>query len=275
MRIKRNNFLGLSFSQNESYSKIRHDLYQDRLSEIKKLSKNDDEVEKYSNDIASLLSQEGNKNYLITQSSMGIINGIKIDGDKIDGKVFKGLPLNKKITILLGERLFFRYHIKEDNIFCISVHSDPLDYINNQISYITFRINTKDGTFSENIFQDGNAYSQIGMTTTKGKFMKWFSMFLKTLIYLEFSELNTVILKNGSKHGTKKAGKYLNESGEEVVIVDSTWNKTIIRVEEFGVSGHLRLQPFGKGRINRKLIYVSDYIKKGYVRNAKKQLVNG
>ena len=65
------------------------------------------------------------------------------------------------------------------------------------------------------------------------------------------------------------------ENGEEVVVVDSTWNKTIIRVGEFGVSGHLRLQPFGKGRTNRKLIYVSDYMKKGYVRNAKKQVVNG
>lgn len=209
MRIKRNNFLGLSFSKDERYSKMRHDLYQERLNEIKKLSKNDDEVEKYSNDIASILSQEGNKNYLITQSSMGIINGIKIDGDKIDRKVFKGLPLNKKITILLGGRLFFRYHIKEDNIFCISVKSDPLDPINNEISYITFRINTKDGTLSENIFQDGNDYSQIGMTTRKEKFTKWFSMFLKTLIYLEFSELNTVILKKRIQTRNKKGGKIL------------------------------------------------------------------
>ena len=274
MRIKRSNFLGLAFSGDGQYSKIREDIYQDRLREIKKLSKNAEDVEKYSNDVASLLSQDGNKNYLMTQSSMGIIDGIKIDEGKIDGKVFKGLPLNKKITILAGERTFFRYHVKEDNIFCISVNSKPVNDTHNEISYVTFRINTKDGTFSENLFQDWDRGSQIGMRT-KGKFMTWFTMFLKALIYLEFSELDTVILKNGSKHGTKKAGKYLNESGEEVVVVDSTWNKTIIRVGEFGVSGHLRLQPFGKGRTNRKLIYVSDYMKKGYVRNAKKQVVNG
>jgi hypothetical protein len=122
--------------------------------------------------------------------------------------------------------------------------------------YTTFRINTENGNVSL-------------PNTDKQETLDLFKRFIQYLTFLEFSELETVTLKPNGKIGTKKEGKYLNESKNDVTIVDSTWNKTIVRVGGFGVVGHLRLQPIGQGRNNRKLIYISEYHKKGYVRNAK------
>lgn len=54
-------------------------------------------------------------------------------------------------------------------------------------------------------------------------------------------------IAHNSKIGTRKDGRYFNESREDIVIVDSTWNKIMVKTGEFGVSGHLRFQPSGEG----------------------------
>jgi hypothetical protein len=279
MKIKKDKILGLNFFSSPNYSEIIDKIYEDRLKQINLLVSEEKEREKYTNDVLGILSREENRNYLPAPSTFEIIDNIKISEGKIDGTFFKGLPVNKKVTILFAERFFFRYYVREDSIFFISVSSIPIDDTKNEVSYNTFRINTKDGTFSQNAFEEDAftaARDQVGMVSASGrKFSSHFLGFLRHLIFLEFSELETVFLKNGSKYGTKKQGKYVNESGNDIVIVDSTWNKTIIRVGEFGVRGHFRLQAFGSGRSSRKLIYVADFIKKGYVRNSKKQLIDG
>jgi hypothetical protein len=91
--------------------------------------------------------------------------------------------------------------------------------------------------------------------------------------FLEFAELETVTL-SGKPNEAKRAKigdeKYLNLMDVPVEIIDSRWFRKISRDEEFGVSGHFRLQPYGPGRTQRKLIYINDFIKKGYHREAKK-----
>ena len=51
--------------------------------------------------------------------------------------------------------------------------------------------------------------------------------------------------------------------------LDASWYTTIIRSEGFGVRGHFRLQPCGPGRTEKKLVYINEYRKHGYVRRAK------
>lgn len=53
-------------------------------------------------------------------------------------------------------------------------------------------------------------------------------------------------------------------------ILDSRWFTTIVRSEGFKVRGHFRFQACGPGMKERKLIYVDDYQKNGYVSIAKK-----
>ena len=50
---------------------------------------------------------------------------------------------------------------------------------------------------------------------------------------------------------------------------DCSWYTTIVRNEGFSVRGHFRLQPCGKGKQDKKLIYIHEFQKHGYVRRAR------
>ena len=94
------------------------------------------------------------------------------------------------------------------------------------------------------------------------------------LIFIEFSDLTEVLLKPNQSICTKKQGKYLNDSKNNFILVDSKWNNIIISSGVFGVSGHFRLQRVGKDKQEVKLIYIKEFVKNGYVRGLKKQQLN-
>ena len=48
-----------------------------------------------------------------------------------------------------------------------------------------------------------------------------------------------------------------------------TYFTKLIRTGEFGVSGHFKVQHFGVGNNEAKIIYVDNYKKGGYTRGAK------
>lgn len=88
---------------------------------------------------------------------------------------------------------------------------------------------------------------------------------IKCLIFLKLTDPEIIRLAAGKKVGTRKKGHY-NATSLPVVIVDSTWNKYIIRTEGFGVSGHFRMQRCGPGNAELKLTWIKPYQKHGYVR---------
>jgi len=94
--------------------------------------------------------------------------------------------------------------------------------------------------------------------------------FVKLLTFTELSELETVILPPNTSVGTKKQGKYLNQSNSKITIVDSTWNKVLIKGDSFRVSGHLRLQRYGENLSKVKLIFIDEFEKSGYTKNSLK-----
>lgn len=55
----------------------------------------------------------------------------------------------------------------------------------------------------------------------------------------------------------------------QVDILSCSWYTTIVRKEGFNVRGHFRLQPCGRGRSERKLIYINEFKKNGYIRRAR------
>lgn len=54
-----------------------------------------------------------------------------------------------------------------------------------------------------------------------------------------------------------------------VTYYDCSWYTTIVHTGDFSVRGHWRLQPYGAGRAQKKLIYIHEFQKHGYVRKAK------
>lgn len=59
------------------------------------------------------------------------------------------------------------------------------------------------------------------------------------------------------------------KTNQKLNYYDCTWYTTIIRTEGFSVRGHFRLQPCGKGKQDKKLIYIHEFQKHGYVRRAR------
>lgn len=91
----------------------------------------------------------------------------------------------------------------------------------------------------------------------------------KFLCFFFLTDNNEEIIKPGASHGTRKAGKIINHFNFPITIVNSKWNTTVIRTEAFGVRGHFRIQPCGKGRMDYELIFIAPYQKNGYIRRAK------
>ncbi len=257
MKIQPHNYLGLMFT-----TEMRERIFAKQKTIIDE-PKYEDVGKQAEQDIANLLNDDNNVNYLMTAPSLGISHKIRIDEDKFDYKIFRGLTVGKKITILINNVIFYRYLVTPTGILCIWVTMEIAPQIvdgaeHKKVQYTTFKIDT----------EDGSIFFPNEVDPFKSQYFKWF---LQQIIFLEFSDLETVTLKPNMKVGTKKQGNYLNGSKHNVVIVDSTWNKIMIRAGEFAVQGHLRLQPYGVGREHKKLIYISEFTKNGYVRNAKKQ----
>ena len=59
------------------------------------------------------------------------------------------------------------------------------------------------------------------------------------------------------------------KTNQKIDYYDCNWYTTIVRNEGFNVRGHFRLQPYGVGRKEKKLIYIHEFQKHGYVRRAR------
>lgn len=248
MIVRKDNQLGLNFTQ-----EIRDEFY--AIHHKKYFAQHPPEfVKPFIDQWKWLLSDDKNKNLLFSKTALEISDKIKVD--KFKPSILK-IKSEKKFTFLIDGNSFYRVCLKSDDIFAIYVQK----HNNNYLTYDAFKILPEQDIVSYHRSED---------------YMKdeVFVRFLKMLIFTEYSETKEVLLKPNHKHGTRAEGKYINETSKDFIIVDSSWNKTIIKKDAFGVVGHFRLQPFGKDRQERKLIYISEFFKNGYVRGAKKDKLN-
>lgn len=100
---------------------------------------------------------------------------------------------------------------------------------------------------------------------------KHFAEFLKLLIFIEYSDVEEINMNPNQTYGTRKQGKFLNETDKNFIIVDSAWNKIIINTGKFGVSGHPRYL-LRDGGI--KVVYIKEYTKNGYTRGFRKSQID-
>lgn len=117
---------------------------------------------------------------------------------------------------------------------------------------------------------EGNHREVVGEIYKKLVTADGFAIVISALMFMQFSELEVRVVNGNSKANSVGSNKekVVNESEFKVKILDSTWFVTTIRSDGFKVSGHFRWQPFGPGRTEKKLIYISDFEKEGYTRKA-------
>lgn len=98
-----------------------------------------------------------------------------------------------------------------------------------------------------------------------------FSVFVdifSLILFMKYCQVETKVIEGQSKaHHVGR--KYVNETMQKIEILDSTWFTTIIKSEGFKVGGHFRMQPFGPGFCDKKLIWIDPFEKTGYTRKAK------
>lgn len=97
--------------------------------------------------------------------------------------------------------------------------------------------------------------------------------FVKLLLFVKLSEPEYVFLKPNEKIKKDigligKDNKLINESGKDVVLINTLWNKIVVS-SGFRVRGHVRIQPFGpKNNPYYKLIWIDDFEKQGYIKSS-------
>lgn len=97
------------------------------------------------------------------------------------------------------------------------------------------------------------------------------STFLLIAIISLFREYANVDVKHLNKKtgGTIFNCVYSNDTEKNIKVLDSTWFTTLVKSEGFKVRGHFRLQPKKhKGKWTKELIWISEFQKNGYIREA-------
>lgn len=124
-----------------------------------------------------------------------------------------------------------------------------------------------------------NAF-EFGLEMEHGKYyfpkdcQKEFSQMMQVLTFVELGDIEVVTLqKNQNNGGEKGKDKVHNASRNTVYVVDSSWNKLIIRTDGFAVRGHFRLQPCGINHMDRKLMWINAFEKHGYTRRPRAEIV--
>lgn len=206
----------------------------------------------------STLSPTNNTNYYVTDTVIEKLDILKVtkkntgDGENFNYTVFDEIANCKKTFIFSGNRLL-RLKI-DDNYMQFCFLTSTITEKGPYIKWVLFHINKKTGTLSCN-FLDKDV-------------LEVETLVYKLLCFVFLSENEEIIISPGSRYGTKKTGKIINEFKFPVTIINSKWNITSIRSEEFLVRPHLALRYFGSGRTKWKMVYINEYKKNGYTRPA-------
>lgn len=88
-------------------------------------------------------------------------------------------------------------------------------------------------------------------------------------LFINYAEVEKKELQPNRQIWDGPRAIYNNKSKSPITIIDSTWYTHLVSSGAFNVRGHFRLQPYGYGLKDRKLIWIDDFQKDGYTRKAK------
>ena len=207
--------------------------------------------------IQELISNTNQKSYWITDSVLDKLELMKLSDD-LNWKYFKGLK-DQKSTFVFPDNSLLRFRVENGVIQMIHLkylNSKLMEQLNqkNNVVWDVFSVDIELGVKSHNFDESEK---------TREKFM------YSLLCFFFFSENTEVVVGPGKKYGTKKEGKIINKLPFDITVVNSNWNVTSIRTDEFGVRGHFAMRWTGTGRTTPKMVFIEPFTKNGYVRKAK------
>jgi len=202
--------------------------------------------------------------FLLTDTAMDMVKQIPLD-EKFQIQFLKNLT-DTKTSFLLGSEFTIRYWKDGFNIYALFFESKN-DFTNWRFLRIDLEndrvvLPLKTANHNETIVPLSELKSVSNYLHDKE-----FKLFLQLVIFVSLSDVDIEFLKPNEKTGTKRSGKFLNQSKSDIQIVNSKWNTVSIRTESFKVNGHWRFQPCGIGMLERKLIWIDTFEKSGYIRN--------
>jgi len=199
-------------------------------------------------DIMEVAKDEGSKYFFICESVYKAAELIRVN-QSFTGRTMKDIAFGK-YTYLMGKDRMVRFVVDKKVIH--GLYYDE----KNKIAF-QFGCDIEDGGYS---YMEG--------------YDKEFSQVMQILTFVELGDIEILELKGGGNNGLpKNNGKVTNTAQNTVYVVDSSWNKLIIRTDGFAVRGHFRLQPCGDGMRDRKLIWISAFEKSGYKRTPKAEII--
>ncbi len=92
-----------------------------------------------------------------------------------------------------------------------------------------------------------------------------------SLAFFKFADIEIKYV-NGRKKFHDQTCKYVNDTNQDIQIMDCKWFTTLVHSDAFKVSGHLRLQPCGEGMKDKKLIWINEFGKHGYTSHFKRPI---
>lgn len=153
--------------------------------------------------------------------------------------------------------------------YCINSSGDPNDDYWEYIVYVF-----QGGLLYAALFNTGNQrqiYTYHGYKTQQD--MAYGDQILGGLLlilnFLKYAEIETVIAEPSRPIFEGVNCLYNNKSKHNIKIIDSKWITTLVHSDAFKVRGHFRLQPYGESLKERKLIWINEFQKNGYTREAK------
>jgi hypothetical protein len=207
-------------------------------------------------------------NYVLTAKAKEVIDNIKIT-DKVDFSFLSSLD---------GQVLFI--HINTHLSFCVWIGNQDVKLI--KISEYGDTLGEED-LFSSRALSYNNLLDAQSLLDLEDKnilnqnttYLSNFDLVFRVIIFLKFTNPIVEIIEGRQSKQAPTSNQPANENIAgppfPVSVVDSTWNKFIVRTEGFDVSGHFRLQMCGVGHSEQRLVWVNPYQKNGYVRKPKSQ----
>lgn len=260
MKINKQKQAGLNFNE-----AVQKKLIQDRCASIDALSIDSIHKMEAKKRVIDTFTSSDSLFYLPTKTVLDLSSRVKIDIHSFDYTFLGRIVDGKKVTFLLGD-IFYRWYKTSDKLNVVAVHQKEItDDIKNlypngttDTSYVFFSFDITHGVIS------------FPISVVKPFSIENAHQFIQLLIFTELSPIETKCLNPKQSFGTRRNGKYLNESDRKVIVVDSTWNLNIIITGKFLVSGHFRIQKHGTNFSEQKLIWINSFQKDGYKRFAKK-----
>lgn len=294
MVISKNSQLGLRFSDNEV--KIRFFTIMKNHLETQ-LNITDTEVKKLNNwlesidngDLTEEIIEDYNQSMLQQQNTINQLSGNKEIRDNVSNYISHTAGLNMMTKddskyFLICESVYKAAELIKVNTGFTGrtlkdINFGTYTYLMGRNEMVRFIVSKgglkgyyfddlKDIAFEFGIEMEyGNYYFQDG-------YDKLFSKVMQILTFVELGDIEIVELLKGRNNGGKKdKEKVTNTSNNTVFVVDSSWNKLIIRTEGFAVRGHFRLQPCGVNHADRTLIWINAFEKHGFTRKPKAEII--